>query len=244
MGEACRQGLDASGKLGLPWSFALHSRPVAGLLACLFSLLLAAAPAWALSAASLPLGLPQDAVLDRSEVLSRSATGEISRALEQLADEGIEARLITVPRLDYGLGLEQLGQQLLEQWQGDVRDRQLLLLLIDTQTNGAAVVASPEVADTLGPSLLRSTARTTLAQPLRDGSRYRQASLEALHRLEAVLQGEVDPGEVTDVEVVNPSRTNVPSREETAASKAWVWITVLLVVGTIVPMATWWVFSR
>jgi uncharacterized protein len=36
----------------------------------------------------------------------------------------------------------------------------------------------------------------------------------------------------------------VPTKEETAESKAWVWITVLMVLGTLVPMATWWVFSR
>jgi uncharacterized protein len=139
--------------------------------------------------------------------------------------------------------LDQLGEQLLERWQVDTAGQPLLLLLIDTQTNGAAVIASPALSERLGPALLRSTARTTLAQPLRDGGRYRQASLDALQRLEAVLQGQPDPGEPATAEVVTP-RTTVPTREETMASKAWVWVTVLLVVGTIVPMVTWWVFSR
>lgn len=221
----------------------MHSRPLARLFAFPLLLLLAAAPCWALSAADLPTTLPADPVVDRSEVLSRSASGDISRALDHLDQQGVAARLVTVPRLDYGLGLEQLGEQLLERWQVDTAGQPLLLLLIDTQTNGAAVIASPALIERLGPALLRSTARTTLAQPLRDGGRYRQASLDALQRLGAVLQGEPDPGEPATAEVVTP-RTTVPTREETMASKAWVWVTVLLVVGTIVPMLTWWVFSR
>ena len=32
--------------------------------------------------------------------------------------------------------------------------------------------------------------------------------------------------------------------EETKESNAFTWVIVLLVVGTIIPMATWWVFSR
>lgn len=220
------------------------SRPIVCLLVPLFSLLLAAVPAWALSAANLPGSLPQEAVVDRSEVLSRAATGEIGRSLEQLDQQGLEARLITVPRLDYGLSLEQLGHQLLDAWQGEAEEGQLLLLLIDTQTNSGAVVASDALAEQLGPSLLRSTARTTLAQPLRDGGRYRQASLDAIHRLDTVLQGGADPAETLSADVVTPTKTNVPSREETASSRAWVWVSVLLVVGTIVPMLTWWVFSR
>ncbi len=221
----------------------MPSRPIAGLLASLICLCLLVAPAWALSAAGLPAELPPELVLDRSEVLSRAASADITRALQQLDQQGIEARLITVPRLDYGLGLQQLGEQLLTEWQSESPDRPLLLLLIDTQTNGAAVLAADNLNDQLGPELLRSTARVTLGQPLRDGGRYRQASLAAIQRLAAVLQGEADPGEPVSAEVVKP-RANVPSQEETESSKAWVWVTVLLVVGTIVPMLTWWVFSR
>jgi uncharacterized protein len=82
-----------------------------------------------------------------------------------------------------------------------------------------------------------------MAQPLREGNRYRQASLDALERLSIVLRGGEDPGEpaVSEATVV---ATNIPTREETASSNAFTWVVVLLVVGTIVPMLTWWVFSR
>jgi uncharacterized protein len=67
--------------------------------------------------------------------------------------------------------------------------------------------------------------------------------LDALDRLGAVLNGEADPGPPQLQERL-PIETNIPTREETATSNALLWVVVLLVVGTLVPMITWWVFSR
>jgi uncharacterized protein len=203
----------------------------------------AAAPALAVSADSFPESPPQERVLDTANVLSRAANAEVSRQLEALQAERVDAHLITLTRLDYGLSLPQLGSALLERWRASGGDAGQLLFLIDSQTNAAAVVSSPEVAGQLSPSLLRSTARTTMAQPIRDGARFRQASLDGITRLQTVLQGGEDPGEPVLAEVETlPS--NVPTKEETAESNAFTWVVVLLVVGTVVPMATWWVFSR
>jgi uncharacterized protein len=105
------------------------------------------------------------------------------------------------------------------------------------------VVTSPGLVTQLDASLLRSTARTTMAQPIRDGGRYRQGSLDAMTRLLTVLQGGEDPGEPITADVVSQP-TNIPTKEETKSSNAFTWIVVLLTVGTIVPMLTWWVFSR
>ena len=82
-----------------------------------------------------------------------------------------------------------------------------------------------------------------MAQPIREGARFRQASLDGIERVLTVLQGGDDPGEPVVAQVLSQP-TNVPTREETASSNAFTWVVVLLVVGTIVPMATWWVFSR
>jgi uncharacterized protein len=82
-----------------------------------------------------------------------------------------------------------------------------------------------------------------MALPLREGARYRQSVLDGLDRLGTVLQGGEDPGEPLEPEsavVVS----NVPSRQETQESNAFTWVVVLLVVGSVVPMVTWWVFSR
>jgi uncharacterized protein len=82
-----------------------------------------------------------------------------------------------------------------------------------------------------------------MAQPLRDGDRYRQAAVDGLDRLAIVLRGGDDPGDVV-IEEAPVLPTNIPTQEETQSSNAFTWIVVLLVVGTVVPMLTWWVFSR
>jgi len=163
--------------------------------------------------------------------------------LEALSAERVDAHLITVKQLDYGLSLTQLGEELLERWQPSAGSSGQLLFLIDAQTNGAAVLASPSLSGQLSSSLLRSTARTTMTVPIRDGARFRQASLDGIQRISTVLQGGEDPGEPVVAQVITPA-SNVPSKEQTQSSNAFSWVVVLLVVGTVVPMVTWWVFSR
>lgn len=212
-------------------------------LTCSLSFLILPAAAWAIAASGLPAAPPQERILDTGDVLSRAAIGELSKTLDSFSAERVDAHLITINRLDYGLSLPQLGQELLDQWSEAGSDPNQLLFLIDSQTNSAAVVASPGLEGQLDATLLRSTARTTMAQPIREGGRYRQGSLDAMNRLLTVLQGGEDPGEPPSAEVVSQP-TNIPTKEETATSNAFTWIVVLLVVGTLVPMLTWWVFSR
>ena len=142
-------------------------------------------------------------VLDSADVLSRASRGEIEKQLEGFRSERVDARLITIPRLDYGVSLDQLGQELVQQWTASAEATSgaatsqdpLLLVLVDAQTKAAAVVASEPLQRQLPAELLRSTARTTMAIPLREGNRYRQASLDGLTRLATVLRGGEDPGE-------------------------------------------------
>jgi uncharacterized protein len=206
------------------------------------------AAAWAVGAADLPATPPDARVLDTSGVLSRAGVAEIDRQLEEFAADRVDARLITVDRLDYDLSLDQLGSDLLDRWArqaptGETPALPLLLLLIDTHGRSAAIVASPALQRQLPAPLLRSTARTTMAQPLREGQRFRQAAVDGLARLATVLEGGEDPGEPV-LEEAPALASNVPSREETRQSKAFTWVVVLLVVGSVVPMVTWWVFSR
>lgn len=201
------------------------------------------APALAIAASGFPATAPQERILDTADVLSRAAIGELSKTLESFSAERVDAHLITVSRLDYGLSLSQLGKSVLERWSASGSEPNQVLFLIDSQTNSASVVTSPGLVTQLDASLLRSTARTTMAQPIRDGGRYRQGSLDAMTRLLTVLQGGEDPGEPVTAEVVSQP-TNIPTKEETQSSNAFTWIVVLLTVGTIVPMLTWWVFSR
>lgn len=224
-------------------------RQLAGFaLAALLPLAGMCAPALALSARDLPATVPSAHVLDQADVLSRASRAELERRLEHLSEQRVDARLITVTRLDYGLSLDALGDQLLERWQGQTEPDgtsplPLLLLLIHSQTKTSAVVASATLERQLPAELLRSTAQATMAQPLRLGERYRQASLDAINRLEPVLQGEEDPGPPQEQEET-AVLSNIPSREETRNGNGFTWVVVLLVVGSVVPMLTWWVFSR
>ena len=201
------------------------------------------AGAWATGLADLPAQLPQSQVLDDADLLSRSASAELDRRLQDFGADHVDARVVTLRRLDYGLSLDALGEQLLQRWAPQEQDRSLLLLLIESQNNSAAVAVSADLQEQLPAALLSSTAISTMGLPLREGARYRQASLDALARLEVVLNGGDDPGPPQLIERV-PVDTNIPTREETQASNALIWVVVLLVLGTLVPMITWWVFSR
>jgi len=199
--------------------------------------------AWATGLAEFPVELPASHVLDQADLLSRSADTELDRRLQDFGGDHIDARLITLRRLDYGLSLDALGEELLDRWNDQRGDSSLLLLLIESQNNSAAVVASSDLIGQLPAELLSSTAISTMGLPLREGARYRQASFDALDRLAVVLDGGEDPGPPQLVERL-PLETNIPTREETQSSNAFMWVVVLLVVGTLVPMITWWVFSR
>ncbi len=232
-----------------PFAAASLRRLLTGLtlsMALLLALCLAGAPAQALSANDFPASPPSSHLIDAGDVFSRASRAEVENQLEALGAERVDARLVTLNRLDYGLTLDQLGQQLLDRWaasSADGVDANQLLLLIDTKTKAAAVLASPQLQRQLPPDLLRSTARSTMAQPLRDGDRYRQATVDALDRLAAVLRGGDDPGEAV-IEAAPVLASNIPTHEETESSNAFTWVVVLLVVGSVVPMLTWWVFSR
>ncbi|MFM9086842.1 MAG: photosystem II repair protein Psb32 [Cyanobium sp.] len=205
------------------------------------------APAQAVGVADFPPQAPSAHVLDNAHVLSRAGSQEIERVLQTFEEEHVDARVITVSKLDYDLSLNTLGEELLARWatqtNGEGEGVSRLLLLIDGQTRSTAVVASTGLGGRLPAELLTSTADSTMAIPLRSAERYRQATLDALTRLGTVLRGGEDPGEPL-IEEAPALASNIPSKEETESSHAFTWVVVLLVIGTVVPMATWWVFSR
>ncbi|ABI45593.1 photosystem II repair protein Psb32 [Synechococcus sp. CC9311] len=215
------------------------------LIAASLCFFLAVPAVFALSPQDLPAQPPEEAVLDSADVLSRAGKKEIESRLNQLESSKVDARLITLRRLDYGLSLSGFGEELVERWSNNENrsERPLILFLEETQSKQAAVVVSPELSDQLPDALLRSTGRTTMIQPMRDGERFRQASMDGIERIAVVLNGGEDPGPPIEIERTTIP-TNVPTVEETRESNGFTWVIVLLVVGTIVPMATWWVFSR
>ena len=154
----------------------------------------------AVSAQDFPSAPPEESVVDSADVLSRASRNEITARLQELDQFHVDARLVTVRRLDYGLSLPAFGEELLGRWETETRqtDRPLLIFLEESQSKQAAVVASPELLEQLPESLLRSTGRTTMSLPLRDGARFRQATLDGVERIETVLNGGEDPGPPAD----------------------------------------------
>ena len=217
-------------------------RWAATLSVALIALTVAVPAAWAISPSELGSARPEERVLDEADVFSRASRSELGARLEALKSERVDARILTVRRLDYGFSLNSFGEQVLDNWSAGDREP-LLLLLLETQNKRAAIVADEALQSQLPPSLLSSTARTTMSIPLRDGDRYRQASLDGISRLATVLSGGEDPGPPEEI-VRTTLPTNIPTQAETEESNATTWIIVLLVLGTIIPMATWWVFSR
>ena len=214
----------------------------AGVIAVALLLLVVAAPAAiAVSPAELGSTLPDERVLDNADVLSRASRSELEARLDGLIEDRVDARVITLRRLDYGFSLDSFGEQLIENWSGSGQEP-LLLLLLETQNKRAAIVTDESLQTQLPPALVKSTARTTMSIPLREGDRYRQASLDGINRLAVVLGGGEDPGPPGEI-IRTALPTNVPTQAETEESNATTWVIVLLVLGTIIPMLTWWVFS-
>ena len=212
------------------------------LILLLVSLALPAMPAFAVAPVDFPAAPPEGHVLDSADVLSRASTGELGSRLASLGDDHINANLVTVKRLDYNVDLDSFATELLSRWHTSSDDSDLLIA-IDTGANAARIAADSTLLQRLPNSLLDSTAEDTMSVALRDGGRYRQATIDGLVRLETVLAGQEDPGPPELVEQVAVV-SNVPTKEETEESNALIWVAVLLVLGTLVPMATWWVFSR
>ena len=221
----------------------------------ILGLVLLVPAALAVAPEDFPSAPPENKVIDSAEVLSRASRSSLERNLARFSDQNLDARLVTIRRLDYGLSLQQLGAGLLDRWSDETqqqtyqsesntfRSNPLLLLLIEAQNKQAAVVADRSLQDQLPDSLLANIGKTSISRQLRDGDRYRQAVFEGLERLEIVLDGGEDPGPSADLANTAIS-ANFPTQEETSNSNALTWIIVLIVVGSVVPMATWWGFSR
>ncbi|WP_066378275.1 MULTISPECIES: photosystem II repair protein Psb32 [unclassified Anabaena] len=182
-------------------------------------------------------------VIDQGEVISRINEGQISSSFENLAKQsGKEVRFVTIRRLDYGETPESFAQALFETWfpTPEAQANQTLLVL-DTVTNGTAIISGEQVKSLLTDEIAQSVAEETLAAPLRDGNKYNQAFLDASDRLVAVLSGEPDPGPPQIADNVQVEGT-FKKAEETDKGNATAWVVGLLIAATIIPMATYYIY--
>jgi uncharacterized protein len=183
-------------------------------------------------------------VLDQGEIISRISEGKISNAFEDLAKKtGNEVRFVTIRRLDYGETPESFTQALFEKWfPTPAEQANQILLVLDTVTNGTAILTGESVKSLLTDAIAESVVTETLAIPLRDGNKYNQAFVDASDRLVTVLSGEPDPGPPQVMETVQVESTFTKA-EDTDQGNATAWVVGLLIAATIIPMATYFVYQ-
>ncbi len=206
--------------------------------------LLLASPAIATGIYEMPEAAPTSHILDQSEVLSRLTEGEISSELNDLAaNHQQNVNIVSIRRLDYGETIDTFTQQLFDRWYPTPEAQaNQTLLVIDSLTNNTGIVQGTQSQATMAADIATSVAQETVLAPLKQGNRYNQAFLDASDRLTAVLSGQEDPGAPEVVAFTVPER-NFATPEETKESNATVWVVVLLVLSTAIPMATYWFYQ-
>ncbi|WP_414551531.1 photosystem II repair protein Psb32 [Anabaena sp. CCY 0017] len=201
-------------------------------------------PALATGVYQIPNLTESNWVLDQSDIISRVNEGKISSTLEDLAKKtGNEVRFVTIRRLDYGETPESFTQELFEKWfPTPAAQANQTLLVLDTVTNGTAIVTGEEVKPLLTDSIAESVVSETMGIPIRDGNKYNQAFVDASDRLVAVLSGEADPGPPQVTETVQVEGTFTKA-EDTDQGNATAWVVGLLIAATVIPMATYFVYQ-
>jgi uncharacterized protein len=182
-------------------------------------------------------------VIDQGDVLSVLTKGAIERKLSKLAQQtGNEVRLVTIHRFDYGQTADTFTQELFERsFPTPALQANQAILFLDTQTNTTDLYVGEQLKPLLTEETARSIATETMLTPIRDGN-YNQGLLDAVNRLSLVVSGQPDPGP-PEVKVVEVEST-FKSADETDVQGSSVLVIVLLLVATIVPMATYYWYQR
>lgn len=211
----------------------------------IFSTLLLAPAAEAASIYSLPKVSAGDStwVLDPAEVISRANEGKLNNSLKKLAHEtGNEVRMVAIRRLGYDENIEILTNELFETWFPTAEEQtNQTLIAIDTLTNNSAIRSGEGVKELLPDETAQSIINQTIGLRLREGNKYNQAFLDASDRLGVILSGQPDPGPPIVQEKINTEGTFTKA-EDTDQGSATVWVIGLLVVATIIPMATYFFY--
>ena len=151
--------------------------------------------------------------------------------------------MVTIHRLDYGETAESFTNALFEKWFPTTQAQaNQILLVIDTLTNTTAIRTGEAVKPIMADEIAQSVAAETVIVPIRDGNKYNQGLLDASDRMVAVLSGEPDPGPPVVEENVQVAST-FTSAEETDTKNSTIWVVAILIIATVVPMATYFFYQ-
>lgn len=177
-------------------------------------------------------------VIDQADTLSRSTEGALENTLSNLAKKtGNEVRMVAIRRLDYGETIDTFIDGLFDMWFPTPEEKaNQTLVVMDTLSNRSAIRSGEAAAENLPPEISESITDETISFALKD-LQYNQALLNASDRLVAVLSGQEDPGppEIKEISAEGTFAT----AEETDDQSATVWVVVLLIVATVIPMVTY-----
>ena len=182
-------------------------------------------------------------VVDLANEISVATQGSLSNTFKDLAKStGQEIRMVAIRRLDYGQTIENLADKLFASWYAneEVKSNQTLLVM-DTLTNTAALRTGESAKTLVSPEIAESLIEETVGYDLRNGNKYNQALIDASNRLVAVLSGEEDPGPPTIEKTIEVAGT-FSSAEETDDGIAFTWVIVLLILATVIPMVTYFLY--
>nr|WP_238718505.1 TPM domain-containing protein [Petrachloros mirabilis] len=214
------------------------------ILVLIASLVLGIAPALATGLQDLPIvAAGTDTwVIDQGEVLSLLTESSLANKLSSLASEtGQEVRMITTRRLDYGETPSSLSDELFAEWfpTPEAQANQTLLLL-DTKTNTTAIRTGNQAKTLLPDDIADSIATETTLVPIRKGN-YNQGLLDASNRLATVLSGQPDPG--PPIIAAAKAESTFTSAEETDDRSATYIVVGLLILATVIPMVTYYMYQ-
>ena len=223
--------------------FSIH-RSILWILSIFFALGVLIAPAEATGVYDLPMLSAGDStwVVDSAEVLSLASERKVNGNLKKLAKQnGEEARLVVIRRLDYGETIDSFADKLFTQWYPTPEEQaDQTLVVLDTLTNSSAIRQGETAKALLADDIAESVLNETLGIPIKEGGKYNEAIVGVSDRLSAVLAGNPDPGP-PEVQQLNIEST-FTSAEDTDTTSATIWVVVVLVVATIIPMATYFFY--
>jgi uncharacterized protein len=152
-------------------------------------------------------------------------------------------RLVTIHHFDYGETVQTFTDKLFDRWYPTPADQaNQTLIVLDEVTKTVGIRVGEATAAQLDSATATSVAQETVLVPLLQGDKYNQALLDASDRLVAVLSGQPDPGPpVFDEAFDNQSESTFASAETTEENRGnnAVLLIVLLVLATVIPMATY-----
>jgi len=200
-------------------------------------------PAWATGVYDLPIPDSNTWVIDQAEAISRTNESKLNSILGNLAQTtGNQVRIVALRRLDYGENIDTLSDQLFSKWYPtpEEQDNQTLIAL-DTLTNNVALRRGEKIKTLVDDATTDSIVEETIKANLKQGNKYNQALIEASDRLGAILSGQPDPGPTQIAENLNLEGTFAEA-EETKKGSATLWVIGLLVLATVIPMATYFFY--